>query len=285
MSVNLPTDTALLRKVETLEAAQERFEQLKADLTAMAADLAAARDAAESANRAKSGFLANMSHEFRTPLTAILGYVGLILDGVYGPCADDIREVIGRIHDSATHLLALVNDVLDISKIEAQRMDLFPTEYSIYDLAHSVIADFESLALRRGLLIRASTADGAPIGYGDDRRIRQVLLNLVDNAVKFTPSGGQVSLDVTFDSENFVISVSDTGIGIRPEDQARIFGEFQRGESSLSRSYEGTGLGLPIARQLIELHGGKIAIDSAFETGTTVRVTLPIRANVGSESA
>jgi GAF domain-containing protein/anti-sigma regulatory factor (Ser/Thr protein kinase) len=230
----------------------------------------------EVASRHKSQFLANMSHELRTPLNAVLGYTELILDGIYGEVSEKVRDVMGRVDKSGRHLLGLINDVLDLSKIEAGQLTLSLADYSLTDVVQTVFTSVESLAAEKKLALKVAAASDLPRGRGDDRRLAQVLLNLVGNAIKFTEAG-EVRLEARCSNGEFVVSVADTGPGISEADQQRIFEEFQQVDDSATRKKGGTGLGLAIARRIVELHGGRIGVESAPGRGATFTVTLPVR--------
>ncbi len=230
----------------------------------------------ELASRHKSQFLANMSHELRTPLNAILGYTELILDNIYGEVPEKVREVLLRLEKGGRHLLGLINDVLDLSKIEAGQLTLALTDYSMKEVVHTVLTSLESLAAEKGLALRAEVAPELPLGRGDERRITQVVLNLVGNAIKFTESG-DVQVRVAAPNGTFVVAVTDTGPGIAPEDQGKIFEEFHQVDSSSTRKKGGTGLGLAIAKRIVHLHGGHIRVESSPGKGSTFRLTLPVR--------
>jgi signal transduction histidine kinase len=230
----------------------------------------------EVASQHKSQFLANMSHELRTPLNAILGYTELILDGIYGEVPEKIHEVLDRVEKSGRHLLGLINDVLDLSKIEAGQLTLSANEYSFQDVVQGVVSSVESLASEKQLELAVDLAPTLPVGYGDERRIRQVLLNLVGNAIKFTDAGG-VEIRVTQAGPQFQVAVADTGPGIDAEHQQRIFEEFQQVDSSPTKTKGGTGLGLAIAKRIVELHGGQIWVESTVGEGSTFFFSLPVR--------
>jgi len=230
----------------------------------------------EVANRHKSQFLANMSHELRTPLNAILGYTELVLDEIYGPVPERLREVLGRVQENGRHLLRLINDVLDLSKIEAGELRLSLADYSLADVVQSAVTAVEPLAAEKGLGLRAVVPEGLPLGRGDERRLLQVLLNLVGNAVKFT-TAGEVRVAARLVGGAFEVSVSDTGPGIPEGEQERIFEEFHQVDSSSTRQAGGTGLGLAIARRIVALHGGRIGVRSQPGQGSTFSVLLPIR--------
>jgi signal transduction histidine kinase len=230
----------------------------------------------EAASRHKSEFLANMSHELRTPLNAILGYTELIRDGIYGEVPEKISDVMERVERSGRHLLSLINDVLDLSKIEAGQLKLTVNEYSMREVVHAVVTAMEPLAAEKRLALRVSVPAELPRGRGDERRITQVLMNLVGNAVKFSEVG-EVKVKTEMHDREFVLSVADTGPGIAAADQQRIFEEFQQVDSSLSRAKGGTGLGLAIAKKIVELHGGRIGVESALGKGSTFWFTVPVQ--------
>jgi two-component system, NtrC family, sensor kinase len=223
----------------------------------------------------KSQFLANMSHELRTPLNAILGYTELIMDGVYGRPSEQMTSVLERVDINGRHLLGLINDVLDLSKIEAGQLTLSLTDYSLQDVVHSVFTGVEALAAGKGLAFRTDVQPDLPRGRGDERRIAQVLLNLTGNAIKFTDTGA-VIIKASAQNGTFTVAVRDTGPGIDQADQARIFGEFQQVDGSSTRAKGGSGLGLSIAKRIVEMHGGRIWVESARGAGSTFSFTLPI---------
>jgi GAF domain-containing protein len=231
----------------------------------------------EVASRHKSQFLANMSHELRTPLNAILGYTELILDSIYGEIPGRAREVMERIDKSGRHLLGLINDVLDLSKIEAGQLTLALTEYSLRDVVQTVATAVEALAAEKQLALKVAVAPDLPRGRGDERRLAQVLLNLVGNAIKFTEAG-EVRVEATAAADRFLVAVTDTGPGIAEADQQRIFEEFQQADTSSTRKKGGTGLGLSIARRIVEMHGGRLWVESAPGRGSIFRFTVPVRA-------
>ena len=228
------------------------------------------------ASEHKSQFLANMSHELRTPLNAILGYTELMVDGIYGELPARAAGVLERVQNNGKHLLALINDVLDLAKIEAGQLTLTLEDFAMPDVVQSVVSATEGLASTKGIKLSAEIMPGLPPGRGDARRLSQVLLNLVGNAVKFTDAG-EVAIGATAENGNFVLTVRDTGPGVAPEDQDKIFGEFQQVDNSNTRKKGGTGLGLAISKRMVEMHGGTISVDSVLGHGATFRVTLPIR--------
>jgi signal transduction histidine kinase len=229
------------------------------------------------ASQHKSQFLANMSHELRTPLNAILGYTELIADGVYGPPSDKMLAVLKRLESNGKHLLGLINDVLDLSKIEAGQLVLDLGDYSLKDVAYTVFSAIEPLAADKKLAFKAEVASDMPAGHGDERRLTQVLLNLVGNAIKFTDTG-EVTITAKSSDGTFSLAVRDTGPGISSADQGKLFQEFQQADNSITRKKGGTGLGLAISKRIVELHGGKIWLESAVGQGSTFFVTLPVKA-------
>ncbi|HKQ25603.1 MAG TPA: ATP-binding protein [Burkholderiales bacterium] len=238
----------------------------------------------EIASQHKSQFLANMSHELRTPLNAILGYTELIVDGIYGKVPAKILDVQDRVQKSGRHLLGLINDVLDLSKIEAGQLTLSLSDYSFQDAVQSVVASVESLAREKGLRLTVEVAQRLPVGRADERRIVQVLLNLVGNAIKFTDAG-EVKIGVNAVDAAFIVSVSDTGPGIPKSQHERIFEEFQQVDGSSTRAKGGTGLGLAIAKKIIALHGGRIWVESVVGEGSTFSFSVPVRTERHEEAA
>jgi PAS domain S-box-containing protein len=233
----------------------------------------------EIASQHKSQFLANMSHELRTPLNAILGYTELVLDGIYGEPPEKVTEVLQRVDKNGRHLLGLINDVLDLSKIEAGPFTLNSGEYSMGEVVQAALATVESLAAEKRIALAVSLPPELPRARGDERRITQVLLNLLGNAIKFTEHG-EVRLQIEVSKEkSFVVSVADTGPGIAEGDQTKIFEEFQQAGNPAKG---GTGLGLAIAKRIVERHGGQIAVESIPGKGSTFRFTLPILAESGA---
>jgi GAF domain-containing protein len=236
------------------------------------------------ASEHKSQFLANMSHELRTPLNAILGYAELLVDGIYGQLPERPSGVLERIQNNGRHLLALINDVLDLAKIEAGQLTLTLEDYSLPEVVRSVVTATEPLASGKGLKFTSSLQADVPRGHGDARRLSQVLLNLVGNAIKFTDTG-EVEIRGSADRGQFVIEVRDTGPGIADADQDRIFGEFQQIDNSNTRQKGGTGLGLAISKRMVEMQGGTISVESALGQGSTFRVVLPVHVDEMMEAA
>jgi GAF domain-containing protein len=229
----------------------------------------------EEASQHKSQFLANMSHELRTPLNAILGYTELMADGAYGEPSEKMMGVLKRLESNGRHLLGLINDVLDLSKIEAGQLLLELSDYSIQDIAQTVRSTLEPLAADKKLAFKVEVATELPPGRGDGRRLTQVLINLVGNAIKFTDAG-EVAIKAEANNGSFHVSVRDTGPGISAGDQARLFQEFQQADNAITRKKGGTGLGLAISKRIIEMHGGKIWVESQPGQGSTFAFTLPV---------
>jgi GAF domain-containing protein len=229
----------------------------------------------EEASQHKSQFLANMSHELRTPLNAILGYTELMADGAYGEPSEKMLGVLKRLESNGKHLLGLINDVLDLSKIEAGQLVLELSDYCIQDIAQTVRSTLEPLATDKKLGFKVEVASQLPSGRGDGRRLTQVLINLVGNAIKFTDAG-EVAIKAETHNGSFHVSVRDTGPGISSADQARLFQEFQQADNAITKKKGGTGLGLAISKRIIEMHGGKIWVESQFGKGSTFTFTLPV---------
>jgi len=238
----------------------------------------------EEASKHKSQFLANMSHELRTPLNAILGYTELMADSAYGEPSEKMGAVLKRLESNGRHLLGLINDVLDLSKIEAGQLQLDLADYTVQDIAHTVRSTLEPLATDKKLAFKLELAPELPPARGDGRRLTQVLINLVGNAIKFTDVG-EVVIKAEANNGSFQVSVRDTGPGISTADQAKLFQEFQQADNTITRKKGGTGLGLAISKQIIEMHGGKIWIDSTFGQGSTFTFTIPIRVERQVEAA
>ena len=238
----------------------------------------------ELASKHKSQFLANMSHELRTPMNAVLGYTDLILDNIFGDVPEPIRDTLERVKANGQHLLGLINDVLDLSRMEAGQLTLSLGDYAMGEVVHAVVSTVESLAAGKKLALKAIVPPDLPPGRGDERRLTQVLLNLAGNAIKFTDSG-QVLIEVRAADGAFVVSVTDTGPGIPEADRGKIFEEFQQADSSSTRQKGGSGLGLSISRRIVELHGGRLWVDSVLGEGSTFHFTVPLRVERQAERA
>jgi signal transduction histidine kinase len=231
--------------------------------------------ALEIASGHKSEFLASMSHELRTPLNAVIGFSDVLLEGMFGELNERQGEYVRDIRDSGRHLLDLINEILDLSKVEAGRMELEPAELSLPELLEQGLALVRERAARQGLTVTLEVGDGVGTVWADEVKLKQVVVNLVTNAVKFTPEGGRVDVDARVVADEVVVTVRDTGIGIAPEDQARVFEAFQRGDRQAS--VEGTGLGLTLSKRFVELHGGRVWVESALGLGSTFAFAIPMR--------
>ncbi len=237
------------------------------------AELREAKETADAANQAKSEFLTNMSHELRTPLHAIIGFAELLHDDIVEE-EEERHRCLSDIHASAEHLLSLINDILDLSKIEAGRMDLNRETIALPGLFDTIVTLLRERAYDRGITLVKEPGDVATIA-ADARKLKQVLFNLLSNAIKFTPTNGIVTLAARTVAGGVELSVTDTGIGISPEDQAKLFQAFSQVDGSLTRRHEGTGLGLALTRQLVQLHGGDITVRSIPGAGSTFTVHVP----------
>ncbi|HWD58362.1 MAG TPA: ATP-binding protein [Stellaceae bacterium] len=238
--------------------------------------LIAAKDAAETANKAKTEFLANMSHELRTPLNAIIGFASIMHQGIRGPIDHRYVEDAKVIAESGTHLLGIINDILDIAKAEAQALDLAEDAVDIGETVKFSADMVAEMATSNAINCTYAVADGLPAFWGDAKKLRQVLINLLSNAIKFTPEDGRVTLRADRDVDGgATISIADTGIGMAPEDIPVALAPFGQVDGSLARKYQGVGLGLPLSKRLVEMHGGTLQIDSGPGRGTTISVHLP----------
>ncbi len=231
----------------------------------------------EKANRMKSEFLANMSHELRTPLNGIIGFSEFLVDQKPGKLNAKQAEYLTDILNSSRHLLQLINDVLDLAKVEAGRMELNPEPFNLAKSIEEVCAVAKAIAQKKHIALRLQVAENLSDVSLDQQKFKQVIYNLLSNAVKFTDEGGQVSVSVSFaDANHFRVSVRDSGIGIKPDDIRRLFKEFEQLEAGTARRYEGTGLGLALTKKLVELQGGSIQVESEVGKGSTFSVILPL---------
>jgi signal transduction histidine kinase len=235
----------------------------------------------EAASRHKSEFLANMSHELRTPLNAIIGFSEVLNERMFGELNDKQAEYLKDIHASGTHLLSLINDILDLSKVEAGRMELELTDFDLPAAVDNAVTLVRERASRKGITVRIAVEEQVGVIRGDERKVRQVLLNLLSNAIKFTPEGGRIEVAAVPNDGSVEVSVHDTGVGIAPEDHEAVFEEFRQVGASAAKQ-EGTGLGLALARKFIELHGGKIWVTSQVGAGSTFTFTLPLQPSSGA---
>ncbi|HWX88880.1 MAG TPA: MHYT domain-containing protein [Rhizomicrobium sp.] len=255
--------------IAELETAQKALEQTSADLTT-------ALEAAEAASKSKSVFLASMSHELRTPLNAVLGFSETMQMETFGPLgAERYKEYLGHIHHSGAHLLSLINDILDLSRLDAGQTELNEVVFDPAELIAESLRMIAGQAQQAGIALSTDIGRDLPWLKADKRRIKQILINLLSNAVKFTLPGGQVQVSARLTDAGLALAVADSGIGIARADIPKALERFGQVDARLERKYEGTGLGLPLSKQLAELHGGGLALESAVGAGTTVTVTLP----------
>ncbi len=229
----------------------------------------------EAANRHKSEFLANMSHELRTPLNAIIGFSEVLGERYFGELTDKQDEYVKDIHGSGRHLLSLINDILDLSKIEAGKMVLEPSQFDLPAALENALTLVKERAQRHGVRLALEIDPSLSQISADERKFKQILLNLLSNAVKFTPEGGSVRVCAKTNHAWVEIDVCDTGCGIAPEDHSAVFEEFRQVGTDRGRKAEGTGLGLALVKRLVELHGGVIQLESALGRGSTFSFTLP----------
>ncbi len=255
-------------------AVRELNATLERRVAARTAELAVARDRAEAADRLKSAFLATMSHELRTPLNSIIGFTGIILQRLAGPMNDEQRKQLGMVQDSARHLLALINDVLDISKIEAGQLEVHCGPFDLRAAVARAVETLAPLAQKKGLRLAVEIEADVREAVGDQRRAEQVLMNLLSNAVKFTETGS-VAVRCAARGDRVEIAVRDTGIGIAAEHLETVFLPFRQIDNGLSRRHEGTGLGLSICKRLLDLMDGSIRVESTPAVGSTFTVSLP----------
>jgi signal transduction histidine kinase/ActR/RegA family two-component response regulator len=261
---------------ERLQAYTERLEELVQQRTS---DLAVQTERAEEANKAKSQFLANMSHELRTPLTAIVGYSSVLADGVFGPLNEKQEDALNAIVRSSDHLKRLIDDVLNLARIESGKEEIHPERLPIKDLLQQVHKLMLQQAINKGvrlmpLLVSEQAAQA--LVYADSKHVHQIVINLTSNAVKYTPKGGSVTLGVEVVVDKIKISVCDSGVGIPPHKLEKLFQRFERGEDAYSRGQEGTGIGLNLTRHLVELNGGRIGVQSDVNKGSTFWIMLPL---------
>jgi len=264
--------------IAELEATQAKLKKAGNELTR-------ALGVAAEANQAKSNFLASMSHELRTPLNAIIGFSDTMMLEVFGPLTDRYKSYASDIHKSGEHLLALINDVLDLSRLDAGHADLHEEEFDPAELIEESMRMLVGQANKAQIALSTDIPHGLPWVKADKRRIKQILINLVSNALKFTPAGGDVKVSAKLVPAGLVMAVADSGIGIAPEDVPKVMERFGMVDSAMSRKHLGTGLGLPLSKQLAELHGGSLALESTLHVGTTVTVTLPPERLMAQESS
>jgi signal transduction histidine kinase len=230
----------------------------------------------EAASRHKSEFLANMSHELRTPLNAVIGFSEVLIQRMFGDLNDKQDEYLKDIYASGQHLLSLINDILDLSKIEAGRMELEAADFDLPGAIDNALILVRERATRRGITLGRHLDEGLGTIHGDERKVKQVLLNLLSNALKFTPEGGRIDVRAALHEGRAEVSVADTGVGIAPEDQAAVFEEFRQ-VGTADKKVEGTGLGLALSQKFVQLHGGRLWVESELGRGSTFTFTLPLR--------
>jgi signal transduction histidine kinase len=248
-------------------------------------ELEAANRELAAASQHKSEFLANMSHELRTPLNAIIGFSEVLTERMFGELTEKQEEYLKDIHASGQHLLSLINDILDLSKIEAGRMELDLTEFDLPAAIENALMLVRERAGRRAIALHTSIDGRLGVVQADERKVRQVVLNLLSNAIKFTPEGGRVDVRASSSRENAILEVRDTGMGIPADEQEHVFERFFRTSRATEQAIQGTGLGLAISNAIVHAHGGRITLASNEGEGATFRVTIPIRAMQPAEPA
>ncbi len=275
---NFPLNSILLTSAAFILGRAILRSQLFNPLAELNAQLVSKNRELADAGRLKSQFLSNMSYELRTPLNAIIGYTGLVIDGTYGPISDKQSNRLQKVISNSHHLLVLIDDILDLNQIEAGRVVLKQKAMPTTTLLDETLAVIEPLAAKKSLTLTRPTSADLPVLWVDEQRARQILLNVLSNAVKFTPSGGITVRVQKVDTRFLQIEVEDSGIGIPADQQAAVFEEFRQVDGSSTREFQGTGLGLAITRRLVAMHGGRIWLSSEPGKGTTVFITLPIAA-------
>ncbi len=264
------------RRITAEEELQRHQRNLEDLVELRTSELKIAKERAESADMLKSTFLTTMSHELRTPLNSIIGFTGIILQGLSGPLTEEQNAQLVMVRNSADHLLNLINDVLDISKIEAGQLEITNAPFDLRRLVESAIQTVKPLADTKGLPIISEISSDVREIISDAKRVEQVLINLLNNAVKFTEKG-DICINCYIRDENIVTDIVDTGVGISPEDQDNLFKPFHQLDSTISRHYEGTGLGLSICKKLVEILGGEISVESKYGEGSTFTFKLPFK--------
>jgi len=240
-------------------------------------EVALARDQAKAANKSRSEFLAMMSHELRTPLNAVIGYSEIIREETFGPVGSPkYREYVVDIHDSGCHLLSIINDILDLSKLETGRLELLEIDVSVVEALDASVRLVRERAITDGVTLELTSEDDLPTLYADERKLKQIIVSLLSNAIKFSDRGGTVTLNAWCRPESgYVFQVADTGIGMALEDIPKALAPFGQIDSDLNRRHEGTGIGLPLTKALVEMHSGSIDVQSKLGVGTTVTIRFP----------
>jgi len=268
----------LADRMNHMSAELQRFD---AEQRQAAAELGRLNQQLAQASKAKSEFLANMSHELRTPMNAILGFTEMLIDGLYGDLPEPLKEPLTDIQLNGRHLLRLINDVLDLSKIEAGRMQLALDDYSVREIVDVAHTSLRSLAAEKGLAFTTHVPDDLPVARGDSGRLTQCLINLAGNSIKFTREGG-IEIGVERSGDDLHFRVADTGIGIPAGELENVFAEFRQVDNTVTREFGGTGLGLSITKRFVEMHGGRIWVESALGKGSTFHFTIPLRVGEAS---
>ncbi|BBO17075.1 histidine kinase [Candidatus Brocadia pituitae] len=268
-------DSCLMKK--RLHDQEEQYRHLlEKKVQEKTSDLQKANIALEKAYRLKSEFLATMSHELRTPLNAIIGFAEVLKDELIGHINDEQREYVDDIHSSGKHLLSMINNVLDLSKFEAGKLELKYEEICVKEAIDDVLNTVSGIANKKNISIKNTIQSDIPTLVVDQLKLKQILFNLLSNAIKFTPKNGNVCIDITLKDLYVQFAIADTGIGIKQEDREKIFEAFSQVDSSLARNYEGAGLGLALTKRLVELHGGEIWVESFYGKGSTFTFILPL---------
>jgi signal transduction histidine kinase len=279
-TINVPNRDEFGALADRMNQMSKELHELYQNQRAASQQLQGLNEQLQQASKSKSEFLANMSHELRTPMNSILGFVEMLLDDLYGEIPPNIREPLTDIQANGKHLLNLINDVLDLSKIEAGRMELLLEEYSVQDVVDTTKALLQSMAVEKGLEFVAVAQETIPLAFGDGKRITQCLMNLAGNALKFTKKG-RVEICVEQKRDKLLYRVSDTGIGIPRDQLDQVFREFRQVDATITREFGGTGLGLSITKKFVEMHGGRIWVESELGKGSNFFFEIPLRANGG----
>jgi signal transduction histidine kinase len=261
--------------LRSLVSMQDRLRKVNSDLDRKVDELAQANMALYESNRLKDDFLATMSHELRTPLNSILGFSEVLVSG--DGLNDKQQRWVRNIQTSGERLLTLINDILDLAKIEAGKMQVRLSEFSAYDVCEGLLAMFRPLAEKKNIELRSQLEQGIPVLRQDVVKLQQILSNLLSNAIKFTPEGGRVLLRAEADPLYIILTVTDTGVGIAPEEQELVFQKFRQSGNPMTREHAGTGLGLSIVRELSKLLGGEVALQSELGRGSTFTIRLPLQ--------